>query len=126
MANRVTTAEVNDIMPDMDSSTDVDAFITAANLFVTANVTCAAATAAILKEIERWYAAHLIAVGYKEARLSQEKIGDGEDRFQGKTDMGIRSTLYGQQAIDLDPCGALKRIADGKRTASMVTLDPQP
>lgn len=104
MATRVTNAEVLEIMDT--SLTDVKPFILAANVVVNRiSQNCASGLdERTLKEVERWYAAHLISV--RDPLLVKEKFENAENTYQrgGASrdgDRGIMSTHYGQQANTL-------------------------
>jgi hypothetical protein len=65
-----------------------------------------------LKEIERWFTAHLIAAT-RDQQPQAEKDGGASITYQGKTGMGLNSTYYGQTVKTLDTTGALAKV--GKR-----------
>lgn len=120
MANRCTGVEVKEIIDTTLTEVQVAPFITAANLTVTDILGASTVLSADQKkEIERWLAAHFVAV--RDPRISAEKTADAGATYQGKTEMGLDSTFYGQQAKMLDTTGALANI--GKRKASMSVLD---
>lgn len=110
---RVTYDEVKEIF-DTDMPADqITAFITAANLLVTntcATSTVPALSAAELKEIERWLAAHFADI--RDPVGLRIKIGDAEQwsfpaavtTAWGK---GLNLTPYGQMAIAIDRSGKL-------------------
>jgi len=58
-----------------------------------------------LELIERWLSAHFYAV--MDPRSVMEGAGSVKQELQGKVDLGLRSSLYGQQAMRLDTQGAL-------------------
>ena len=112
MAARVNEAEVKDIIPTTLS--DITPFITAANLTVTERL---AETVTLsddqLKEIERWFAAHLIAMSSKDlgARdTDAEGTLDAKVTYAGKTGKGLEATRYGQVVLSLDTTGRMASI----------------
>jgi len=113
MAVRVSDAEVKEII---DTSVTTTAFISAANLVVTEKLGSSGLSEDLLKEIERWLAAHLIASS-KDKQVESETIGDVSATYQGKTDMGLDSTFYGQQVKLLDTTGTMANL--GKRKAKV-------
>lgn len=120
MANRVTGAEVKDIIDTALTELQVAPFITAANLTITDILGATTALSSDqLKEIERWLASHFVAI--RDPRIIRERTGEAEATYSGKTAMGLDSTFYGQQAKMLDTTGALANI--GKKKASMNVLD---
>ena len=116
---RVTSEEVQAIMKDYDSAIDLDAFITAANLLITGVCNDSGYSAAELKEIERWYSAHLYCIN--DPQLAEAEAGNGKSKYQYKVDLAINQTRYGQMAMTLDYKGNLsqlnKRIVDGEQSS---------
>ena len=108
---------------------DLTAFIRSAN-----NLTNRLATGAVTKgiplsdaeltDIETWLAAHYYGVADQMLQAKNTQSSGGT--FQGKTDMGLRSTIYGQQAIALDISGYLNAISQGNRPGGfwLGTKDP--
>jgi hypothetical protein len=121
MANRVTLDEVKEIIVTDLSNTSINAFITSANITVTAILGGdTTITSAQLKEIERWLTAHFIASG-PERQSHSEKAGDATVTYEGKTGKGLNGTSYGQQVIILDTTG--KMVAEaGQKKASIVAV----
>lgn len=58
-----------------------------------------------LKEIERWLAAHFVAI--RDVRRSSEKAGTVSESYQYKLGLGLSVTMHGQQAVRLDTSGTL-------------------
>ena len=108
---RVTESEVAAIIDYDDAITDLEPFITIANLIITEKMTGLSLSAALLKELERWLAAHFVAV--RDPRLTSEKIGDASVGLAVKVGMHLDATPYGQQVKVLDPTGTLANL--GKR-----------
>jgi hypothetical protein len=121
MANRVTATEVKEIM---DNCTVLDAvvetFITASEAVITkvfASDTSISAT--LLKEIERWFTAHMIASTLHRT-TAHEEIDDVRAIYTGKWGMGLDSTPYGQMTKQLDTTGKMSNI--GKQAASIYAV----
>lgn len=107
---RVTAEDVERIIT---TSLDPMPFIDAANVIVTDRLDDQSLSEAALKEIERWLAAHFIAVSDPQKK-SQSIDGASETYvLPPVTADGLKSTVYGQQALLLDSSGALANI--GKR-----------
>jgi hypothetical protein len=119
---RVDADDVKQII-DLDSSItdpEIDAFIQGANLVVTAKLgSVTVLSAALLTEIERWLAAHFLAI--RDPRVKEEKIGETSVRYAlGKDGMGLEATPYGQQVLLLDISGTMA--SAGKRATKLEVL----
>lgn len=116
---RCTGIEVKEILDTALTEGEIAPFITAANLIVTDMLSSSALSTAMLKEIERWLAAHFVAI--RDPRISREKTEEAEATYHGKSDMGLNHTSYGQQVRLLDTTGAMANL--GKRKASVEVLN---
>ena len=117
MANRVTPAEVLEIMPANTTLTlvTIAPFITGANTFVT-DLLIDLLTDETLKEIERWLAAHMATVVRE--RLSKEAgAGGAYIKYAGEWGQELASTQYGQMVLMLDTSNTLRNLKDGKKQA---------
>lgn len=102
----VTDNEVKEIIST--DLTDLSAFIEVADLIVQEQLNDQGLTALRLKEIERWLAAHFVAMREDSARLAEEQVGDTRARYnEGKLGQFLESTRFGQQALLLDTSGQL-------------------
>lgn len=116
MANRVTDADVKTIL---DTTITTTPFINTAHLIVEEELTVLATLSeSRLTQIELYLAAHLACS--LDPRISEEKIGDSTNKYQGKTDIGLKGTLYGQQVILLDSTGVLANSDKPKATLECV------
>ena len=73
--------------------------------------------AGALAEIQAMLAAHLISSSRDRQTHSESIEGGASVTFEGKTGEGLKSTSYGQAAIDLDCSGTLAKA--GLKRASM-------
>lgn len=118
MANRVTGTEVKEIINTSLSAAAVEPFITPANLIVTGKCSSSGYSAAELKEIERWLAAHFVAV--RDPTLSsviKQQAGKvSQEYLVGKSNVAsaLESTPYGQQALAMDYQGGLAGVGGGR------------
>ena len=74
---------------------------------------------ALLKEIERWLAAHFACIRdplFREARTA----GDQMVFERGQAGTGLSATSYGQQALLLDTSGILAQVTTTKRASFKV------
>lgn len=122
MPARTTAAKVKGIIRFDPSIDDVSPMIETANQLVTelcANVSPSPGyDADRLEMIERWLAAHFLAV--QDPRYVSESLGAASVSYQqGQLGMNLSMTPYGQQALLLDTAGALAQknfhVAQGKR-----------
>ena len=74
-----------------------------------------------LAEIQVQLAAHFISIG-REPQVKNESIGgEASASYRGTTGQGLKATLYGQAAIDLDCSGTLAK--SGLKKASFRVWD---
>lgn len=111
MTNRVVAADVTAIL-DNTALTDVEVevYITSANALVNQALSGAGLSETILKEIERYVAAHLISVT-RERVAEREGAGGAFINYTGKYGGGLESTGYGQTAIAMDTTGQLAALS---------------
>ncbi len=110
MAYRVTTEEVLTIIDT--SLTDVDAFIAAANVTIT-GMCGSDYDNDVLKELERWLAAHLVSIRDPSKSAFTEQNADGpSQKYQltSRNPVGLATTRYGQQVLILDYLGKLANL----------------
>ena len=113
MADRVSAVEVKAIIKTV--ITDISAFITAANLCVTNWLGSSDLDDATLKEIERYLSAHMLsAMDPRAKEISIEQVTDV--KYQGKWEMGLNGTTYGQMCILLDTTGTLDQLTRKGKT----------
>jgi hypothetical protein len=114
---RVNVTQVKDIISTSLSDASIKACITAANILVDEKISGLGEDQ--LKEIERWLAAHFVAV--QDPKVVSEKIGSASATYEA-TKLGemLRATSYGQQAILLDTTGTLEGL--GKKPSTMNTF----
>ena len=118
MSTRVDGDEVKEIIETELTALQIVPFITAANLIVTDQLT-GEHSAALLVEIERWLAAHFVAI--RDPRAKAEKTDDASATYYGKDGLGLNHTPYGQQVKILDTTGILASL--GKRKAEFRSID---
>lgn len=117
---RTTAEDVKAILDNSQlSDPEVVVFIDSANTFMADVFSSTTLSTAILTEIEKWLAAHLISIT-KERTASQEKLGDASIQYTGKFGKSLESTSYGQMVLMLDTSGALANT--GKRQASIIAI----
>ena len=112
---RTTEAEVKAILDTALTEDELSPFLTAANLIVTSVVANEGYTPEHLAEIERWLAAHLVAI--RDPRLMSQKIGDADAVYAGFTQFGkgLEFTSYGQQVLLLDTHARFAALQSAKR-----------
>lgn len=120
MATRVTADEVEEIIDTDLGSSRIEAFITGANEMVNEFLTGQGLSDSLLKEIERWLAAHYIAATF-ERQATKEKAGPVEQQFSDVFGENLKSTTYGQTAAQLDPTNKLSNA--GKKAINVIAVN---
>lgn len=110
---RVTEIEVLSIMDNDLGESEISPFIISANVFVTQHLG-GKLSDSVLKEIERWVAAHMVA-STKDRQIKDTGADNAYIKYTGYWSEGLNGTSYGQMAIALDATGTLAILAKGKR-----------
>ena len=119
MAVRTTIQLVKDIMPTALEDPEITAIITQANEMVTRTLSGEGMEAGLLKDIETWLTAHIIAIG-KERQVASEKVGDIWLTYNKNPSGFFQSTTYGQMVLILDTSGKFQ--TSNKQKASIVAI----
>lgn len=114
-AARTDADSVKEIIETELTDEIINSFINAAHATVQAKLAAAGLTADQLAEIEKWLTAHYLAVSRQRQVESESVGGEWQAKYQGRTDMGLNATLYGQTALGLDTSGKLASL--GKTAA---------
>lgn len=109
---RVLTDEVEEILSTQIGAVALTAHVIAANALVDAQLLGQGYPEALLKEIERWLAAHFACM--QDPRLKSQGVQDAQTTYEGQTGMGLNASRYGQQAIVLDVNGVLTRLGQAQ------------
>jgi hypothetical protein len=112
---------------ETDSDIDVSPYIRTANVLadkVSAEDSDSLLSDALLTEIETYLAAHFYAL--RDQQFHSKKTADASAQFQGQTSMGLKATLWGQQAIDLDVSGYLEALSRERHVVSLDWLGLPP
>lgn len=117
MANRVTESEVKQLMKSALPEEDFTPYLCTANMMINGILAGSSYSEDELAVIELWLAAHFVTV--RDPGVSREKIGETEVTYDGKTDMGLNQTRYGQQVIILAYKGEFAAAATSKGSAEM-------
>lgn len=114
---RTTVELVTDILDATTLEYDVlQSFIDGANTFVTAQLGGKGLSTALLTEIERWIAAHMVS-HTRERQIKKAGAGGAEVEYTGLWGKGLNGTSYGQMAVMLDTSKTLEAMAQGKLAA---------
>jgi hypothetical protein len=116
MSVRTTKTSVKAVIDTVLEDHEIDPLIEMANRIVTRTVGSEGLTDALLKDIETWLTAHLIAIG-KERQPLSEKVGDIWLTFE-KTGMKsfLESTRFGQMVLFMDTSGKFQTSSMKKGT----------
>lgn len=123
MAVRVTATEVKQILDNSKlTDTVVGAYITGANQLVTEVLGSSSLGDDLLKEIERWLTAHMIATT-RERVAAEEGAGGAYIKYTGSYEQNLRSSPYGQHVLVLDTTGKFASL--GGRSARIVAIETE-
>ena len=106
MASRTTASEVKEVIDTSLSDSTVESFITTANIHVTNIIGGNSLSDDLLTEIEKWLAAHFIAMS-REKEVTREEVDNAQVEYAGKFGMNLQATRYGQVVATLDPTGKM-------------------
>lgn len=123
------------LMRDYTDPLGVDKFIDSAHAMMLRVEACAARKDITLTDeekelIEAWLAAHLYTMSDK--ALTSKSTLSSSGSFHGQTAMRMEASLYGQQAMMIDPSGCLEALNSrkkgrgfwlGKRTQEQIPYD---
>lgn len=121
MARTTSSAVEAILLNHYDGSSDLSAFIATATALVdhvASQDSGSILSATMLGRIEAFLSAHFYA--HADQLKQSESIGRSSAVYQGRTEVGLRSTQYGQTAVDLDLTGTLSSL--GKKKATMTWL----
>lgn len=118
MAARVTAAEVKEIIKTRLTNAEVDPYVTAANVFI--NDVLGTGATDILKQIELWTAAHMIAIS-KTRQAKSDEAGGAKVDYTGEYGQNLAMTSYGQMALSLDSTGKLASVGLKRASISSIT-----
>lgn len=119
---RATPDDVRAIIETSLDNSIITSYIVGAHESINAVLLNASLSEALLKQIEVWYTAHLIAAT-RERQTKREEAGSAKVEYTGNHGMGLDLTSYGQTVKTLDPTGLLANL--GKRRASIKAV-PSP
>ena len=114
---RVTALEVKGIIETTLTDAEVLVYVTSANTMV--NSVLGEGTTDILKEIERWLTAHMIACT-KEQQTKEEGAGGAYVKYAQVFGQNLSSTSYGQMVLTLDQSGRMASL--GGKIARMIAI----
>lgn len=119
--SRTTAAAVKKILDTDISASDLEPFVSDANVVIdriSSNLTAAEAEAA-----EKWYAAHL-ASAWDQRHESASGGGTRVD-YQGEFEAGLYSTDYGQRADQMTGGALSDELEKGTTSVTTVQAGPQ-
>jgi hypothetical protein len=105
---RVLPKDVMGIIEIKDTNNEIDPMIALSHTLVEDRLAGSGYSEDLLKEIEKWLAAHFYAVRYPRT-ASKSAQGGGTVQYDGQTGLeGLKQTRYGTQVMLLDYKGILK------------------
>lgn len=118
---RTTDADVKKVIA-LNVLTDTTPFINTANLMVTQHLSNSGLSSEILAEIEKYLAAHLVALHPDERQVTREKLGEAENTYAGVFGKGLEATQYGQTVMMLDTTGSLSALGGTYCSLEVVSI----
>lgn len=111
-----------DVLAILDTTiTDFTPYIEAADAVIDSHLLDKGLSDALLKIICRWLSAHFCCIN--DPRTTSESAGVSES-YEGRVDLGLNLSRYGQQAMTLDPTGTLAMV-NGRNTRGAVPAAAQ-
>jgi hypothetical protein len=120
MPNRATESEVLALLDTDLEAEDITPFLNAANGVVSDECLGVEYSDEKLRDIEMWLAAHFVCA--RDPQIAEEKIGDATWKFDGKTDLGLDSTRYGQRLKIIDSKKTLAGLDTAKGAVEIQVL----
>lgn len=122
MPNRASETDVLAIMDTSLTEEQITPFLDAANSVVDEKCTGLEYSDKTLRQIETWLAAHFACA--RDPQIAESKAGEAAWKFEGKTDLGLDSTRYGQRVKILDSKGSLADLDSAKTPAELKHINP--
>src|SRR5574343_1674626 len=113
MALRAKESDVRDVV-DVDSTVNLLPFLRTANKlvdYVATKDTGSLMSAAHLRELETWLAAHF-AVYNRDHQYASKSTGGASGSFTGQFGLGLKGTSPGNTALGMDLTGTLTALND--------------
>ena len=107
--SRITVDDLVEILETELTEAQLSAFVNSAHYLIQANLLSSGLSSDVLTEIHKYLAAHFASL--RDQRIESERVADVSMKYQGKTDMGLNATFYGQTALMLDTSGSLANLA---------------
>lgn len=126
MSVRTTKTAVRYVIQTALEDDEIDAIIGQANGVVTRVLSGEALADSLLRDIETWLTAHLIAMS-KERQPLSEKVGDIWLSFEKRSGNGfLEMTTFGQMVLFLDPTGSFQKSSMKKAAITAIKQDNLP
>ena len=110
MANLVTSSEVKEIF--LTAREDVTSFINDAHILVTTYLAASGYPDPYMAVIEKYIAAHLVALSDEGGGVTSETTGESETKYSmPDSDIGLSTTRFGRTALSLDTKALLAPLA---------------
>lgn len=107
------TATVDEVRAIIDTNIEddnIESYIDSASSLLSIWFSGVTASQELLTELEKWVAAHLIAMT-KERQAKEEGAGGAYIKYAGVFGTGLKTTSYGQTAIEIDTTNTLRSVS---------------
>ena len=118
---RTTETAVKTVLNSTISDATVTPFISDANILVTQVLGDSDLSDDMLTAIEKWLAAHMLAMTPHERQAFEKEVGKAKEKY-GKGGLRLEATTYGQMVLMLDTTGNFSRIDDKVQPSSLLTI----
>lgn len=112
---RASESDVKNVVDTGATTAQVDAALSAGERVIEDNLVGEGVADATLTEIHTYLGGHFLQA--VDPQTEEERHGDHQEKYQGSTSEGLKSTWLGQMAISLDPTGILASLPERKGKA---------
>ncbi len=115
-------------IPPTVQDTDLNPFLTLANLIRTEDLANTTLSSSRLDNIELYLAAHFAAVTFEFGGIKSQRKGQSTETYNGiaAKAQDLRSTHYGQVALSIDTSGTLAATLSSKKARFSVVRSVEP
>lgn len=116
------TVTVDDVKTIYPTQADLTGYLATAQTLVSEQLSGKGLTDATLDQITIYLTAHFAVIGLEHGGMRAKRMGEASESYKtpGDKDLGLKATLFGQQALLFDTSGTLSAI--GANSQSLPAL----